>query len=69
MEVKNKYRKKKISDEQRQLNRWVMDLGNYLIQETGLDFRTALRKAHLTKNLLKAPGKGAFLFSMLKVES
>ena len=52
MEIKNKYRKKKISDEQRELNRWVMDLGNYLIQEKGLDFRTALRKAHLTKNLL-----------------
>ncbi len=66
MEIKNKYRKKKISDEQRQLNRWVMDLGNYLIQEKGLDFRTALRKAHLTKNLLKALGKGAVRFSFRK---
>ena len=61
-----KTRTKKISEEQQQLNRWVMELGNYLIQEKGLDFSTAMRKAHLTKNLLKALGKGAVRFSFRK---
>ena len=61
-----KTRTKKISEEQQQMNRWVMELGNYLIQEKGLDFSTAMRKAHLTKNLLKALGKGAVRFSFRK---
>ncbi len=65
MESNNKNRKK-LSDEQRQLNRWVMDLGNYLVQEKNMDKREAMRKAHLTKNLLNALGKGVVRFTYSK---
>ena len=65
MESNNKYQKT-LSDEQRLLNRWVMELGNYLVEEKGLDKREALRKAHLTKRLLKALGTGVVRFSYSK---
>ena len=47
-----------MSEEQRELNRWVMELANYLMAEKGIDDKTALRKAHLTRNLLRALGEG-----------
>ena len=64
MEVKNK--KKTMSEERRQLNRWVMELANYLKAEKDIDFITALHKAHLTKRLLRALGEGKVTFSYRK---
>ena len=66
MEVKNKKRKKTMSEEQRQLNRWVMELAHYLMVEKEADGKTALRKAHLTKKLLRALGEGKVTFSYRK---
>ena len=56
-------RRKTMSEEQRELNRWVMELANYLMAEKGIDDKTALRKAHLTRNLLRALGEGKVTFS------
>ena len=55
-----------MSEEQRELNRWVMELANYLMAEKGIDDKTALRKAHLTRNLLRALGEGKVTFSYRK---
>ena len=68
MEVKNKKRKKTMSEEQRQLNRWVMELSHYLMVEKEADGKTALRKAHLTKKLLRALGEGKVTFSYRKLD-
>jgi hypothetical protein len=59
-------RRKTMSEEQRELNRWVMELANYLMAEKGIDDKTALRKAHLTRNLLRALGEGKVTFSYRK---
>ena len=59
-------RKRVMSEISRQLNRWVMELGNYLMNEKDLEFRQAMRKAHLTKNLLKALGEGKVMFTYRK---
>ena len=55
-----------MSDEQRQLHRWVMDLANYLSEEKGVSRSAALHKAHLTKALLQALGEGEVTFTYLK---
>ena len=59
-------RRSAMSDLSRQLNRWVMELAHYLMVEKEADGKTALRKAHLTKKLLRALGEGKVTFSYRK---
>ena len=59
-------RKRVMSDVSRQLNRWVMELAHYLWYEKDLEYQQAMRKAHLTKNLLKALGEGKVMFTYRK---
>lgn len=55
-----------MSEVSRQLKRWVMELANYLRNEKDMEYRQAMRKAHLTKNLLKALGEGKVMFTYRK---
>ena len=59
-------RKRVMSDASRQLKRWVMELAHYLWYEKDLEYQQAMRKAHLTKNLLKALGEGKVMFTYRK---
>lgn len=59
-------RKRTMSDASRQLKRWVMELAHYLWYEKDLEYQQAMRKAHLTKNLLKALGEGKVMFTYRK---
>ena len=59
-------RKRVMSDASRQLKRWVMELAHYLWYEKNLEYQQAMRKAHLTKNLLKALGEGKVMFTYRK---
>ena len=59
-------RKGVMSDASRQLKRWVMELAHYLWYEKDLEYQQAMRKAHLTKNLLKALGEGKVMFTYRK---
>lgn len=58
--------KRAMSDASRQLKRWVMELAHYLWYEKDLEYQQAMRKAHLTKNLLKALGEGKVMFTYRK---
>ena len=55
-----------MSDEQRRLRRWVMDLANYLMEEQNVSRKVALRQAHLAKGLLQALGEGVVTFTYRK---
>ena len=59
-------RRKAMSDVSRQLKRWVMELAHYLRDEKDMEYRQAMRKAHLTKKLLKALGEGKVMFTYRK---
>ena len=59
-------RRSAMSEVSRQLNRWVMELAHYLRDEKYMEFRQAMRKAHLTKKLLKALGEGKVMFTYRK---
>ena len=59
-------RRSSMSDLSRQLNRWVMELAHYLRDEKYMEYRQAMRKAHLTKKLLKALGEGKVMFTYRK---
>ena len=43
-----------------------MELAHYLWYEKDLEYQQAMRKAHLTKNLLKALGEGKVMFTYRK---
>ena len=58
--------KRAMSVASRQLKRWVMELAHYLWYEKDLEYQQAMRKAHLTKNLLKALGEGKVMFTYRK---
>ena len=64
--MRKKKQKYSMSEEQRLLCRWTMELASYLKEELEIDDKTALRKAHLTRNLLRALGEGKVTFSYRK---
>ena len=42
----------KCKETKRELDKWVMELAHYLEAEYELEWKVALRKAHLTKTIL-----------------
>ena len=65
METNNKNRKM-LSDEQRLLRQWAMELANYLRYKESWPARRAMRQAWLCQHALEAMGKGVVQFSYRK---
>lgn len=64
MEVKNKYQNSK--ETQLLLSGWTAELANWLMAEESMGRAKAFRKAHLTRRLLDALGKGEVKFRYMK---
>ena len=50
----------------RMLNRWTLELANWLMSEVDMGRREAFRKAHLTRRLLDGLGRGVVEFQYVK---
>lgn len=60
--MKKKKQKYSMSEEQRLLCRWTMELASYLMEEYGMEKKAALEKAHLNRNLVMYLGDGVVEF-------
>ena len=59
MEIKNQVT-------QRMMDRWTLELANWLMSEKDLERREAFRKAHLVRRLLDRLGRGVVVFQYRK---
>ena len=64
MEENNKYQNKR--EMQLLLSSWTAELANWLAEEENMGHAKAFRKAHLTRRLLEALGKGEVKFRYKK---
>ena len=53
----------KCKETKRELDKWVMELAHYLEAEYELEWKVALRKAHLTKTILGLMGTSVVRFT------
>ena len=56
----------KCKETKRELDKWVMELAHYLEAEYELEWKVALRKAHLTKTILGLMGTSVVQFTYRK---
>ena len=60
--MRKKKQKYSMSEVQRLLCRWTMELASYLMEEYGMEKKAALEKAHLNRNLIMYLGDGVVEF-------
>ena len=57
-----------VKEQQQLLNRWTLELANWLMAEHNMSRREAFRKAHLTRQLLGMLGEGEVQFCYKKAD-